>query len=234
MFGPGRWAHRPSATIGVVSTSFADITLAGFLTRLASAEPTPGGGSASAVAGSMAASLLAMVASLSAGRPKYAPYAATLERAAAVGTDMRDRLLALADDDARAYEGFGSAMKMPRETPDEIAARKAAIQAASRAATEVPMQVVRACRTVVAELESLAGRSNLNASSDLVVGALLIDAAARGAAANVFINLPSVGDAEFEDQALREVTGALSLIEDLAAEVRLVVGSGALRDPEDA
>jgi formiminotetrahydrofolate cyclodeaminase len=217
-----------------VGNTFASITLDAFLTRLASAEPTPGGGSASALSGSMAASLLSMVASLSAGRPKYAPYAATLERAAAVGADSRIRFLDFADDDARAYDGFASAMKMPRESAAEVAERKAAIQAAARTATDVPLEIVRACRTVVAELESLAGRSNLNASSDLVVGALLIDAAARGAAANVFINLPSVGDPAFEDDAMREVTSALALIEDLAAQVRQVVGSGELRDPEDA
>ncbi len=215
-------------------TSFASLTVDDFLGRLASSDPTPGGGSASAIAASMAASLLTMVASLSAGRPKYAPYAASLERAAAVGVDMRARFLDLADQDARAYDGFAAAMKLPRETPAEIAQRKVAIQAAARDATEIPLEVVRACRTVVAELESLAGRSNLNASSDLMVGALLTDAAARGAAANVFINLPSVGDSDFEDRAMREVTEALALIQDLAADVRLVVGKGELREPEDA
>ena len=213
---------------------FAASTLGDFLARLASSEPTPGGGSASAVAGSMAAALMCMVASLSAGRPKYAPYASTLERAAAVGGDTQRRLLELADEDSRAYDGFAAAMKLPRETPDEMAGRQAAIRAAARAATEVPMEIVQVCRTVAAELESLAGRSNVNASSDLLVGALLTDAAARGAAANVFINLPSVGDPDFEDRALREVTTAIALIEELAAQVKLVVGSGELRDPEDA
>ena len=215
-------------------TSFAALTLDDLLGRLASADPTPGGGSASAIAASMAASLLTMVASLSTGRPKYAPYAASLERASAVGVDMRARFLDLADQDARAYDGFAAAMKLPRETPGEIAERRAAIRAAARGATEIPLEVVRACRTVAAELESLAGRSNLNAASDLVVGALLTDAAARGAAANVFINLPSVGDTDFEDGAMVEVTEALALIEDLAAEVRLIVGKGELREPEDA
>jgi len=215
-------------------TSFASLTVDDFLGRLASADPTPGGGSAAAIAASMAASLLTMVARLSTGRPKYAPYAASLERAAAVGVDMRARFLDLADQDARAYDGFAVAMKLPRETPAEIAQRTAAIRAAARDATEVPLEVVRACRTVGAELESLAGRSNLNASSDLVVGALLAEAAARGAAANVFINLPSVGDTDFEDRALREVSDALALIEDFAAEVKLEVGKGELREPEDA
>ncbi len=217
-----------------VNPPFGSGTLGDFLARLASAEPTPGGGSASAVAGSMAAALVSMVARLSAGRPKYAPYVSTLDRAGAVGEDTRRRLLELADEDSRAYDGFAAAMKLPHETPVEIAGRQAAIRAAARAATDVPMEVVQVCRTVAAELESLAGRSNMNASSDLLVGALLTDAAARGAAANVFINLPSVGDPDFEDHALLEVTTALALIEDFVAQVRLVVGSGELREPEDA
>jgi methenyltetrahydrofolate cyclohydrolase len=227
-------AGWPGCDNPAVTVPFASMTLDTFLAHLASPEPTPGGGSASAVAGSMASSLLSMVASLSVGRPKYASFVTTLERAATVGADARVRFLALADKDALAFDRFAAAMKMPRETTAEIAARTSAIHAAARLATEVPLEIVRACRTVAAELESLAGRSNVNASSDLVVGAALIDAAARGAAANVFINLPSVGDAAFEDDAMLEVTEALALIADLAAEVRLVVGSSELRDPEDS
>jgi len=181
----------------------------------------------------MAASLLTMIARLSSGRPKYAPYAATIEHAAVAGDDLRVRLWELADRDATAYDGFAAAMKLPRETPDEIARRKTAIRMAARAATEAPLEVVRVCERLAAELETMAGRSNLNASSDLAVAALMTEAAARGAAANVFINLPSIGDPSFEDGAMLEVTEALALIEDLAAQVRLVVGSGELRDPED-
>jgi glutamate formiminotransferase/formiminotetrahydrofolate cyclodeaminase len=157
-----------------------------------------------------------------------------LDRAGAVGEDTRRRLLELADEDSRAYDGFAAAMKLPHETAVETAGRQVAIRAAARAATDVPMEVVQVCRTVAAELESLAGRSNMNASSDLLVGALLTGCRRAGAAANVFINLPSVGDPDFEDHALLEVTTALALIEDFVAQVRLVVGSGELREPEDA
>jgi glutamate formiminotransferase/formiminotetrahydrofolate cyclodeaminase len=163
-------------------------------------------------------------------RQKYAPYASTLERAGAVGTDTRRRLLELADEDSRAYDGFAAAMKMPHETPVEIAGRQATIRAAARAATDVPMEVVQVCRTVAAELESLAGRSNMNASSDLLVGALLTDAAARGAAANVFINLSSVGDPDFEDHALLGVTTARA-DRGLRGPIRLVVGLASCANP---
>lgn len=215
-------------------TTFGSMSLDGFLERLASDAPTPGGGSAAAIAGAMAASLLSMVAALSAGRPRYAPYEATLARAAAAGAAARIHLLELADADARAFDGFSAALKLPRETTDEANERQDAVRAAARAATEIPLEVVRVCQSLASELESMAGRSNTNASSDLVVGALLADAAARGAAANVFINLPSVGDPGFEDAALLEVTDALAVIEDLAARVRLMVGNGKLRDAEPA
>jgi len=214
--------------------SFAKLSLEGFTERLASDQPTPGGGSASAVAGGLAAALLSMVAALSEGRSTYEPYLATLARARAVGEDARRHFLALADADALAYDGFTAARKLPRVTPLEAETRKAALNAAARSATEVPLQIIRACRLVAVELEALAGRCNLNCASDLVVGSLLVDAAARGAAANVQANLSFIGDPDFEGAALLEATESLALIEDLASQVRERVGGGRLRDPEKA
>lgn len=175
-----------------------------------------------------------MVARLSEGRPRYGSYAATCVRAGAVGDGARTRFLELAEADAAAYGSFAAALKLPRDTEEAAAARQHALRSAAREATEIPLEILRACRPVAAELEALAGRSNTNASSDLIVGSLLVDAAARGAAANVMINLPSVGDGDFEGRALNEVTEALALIEDLAAQVREVVGRGKLREPEEA
>ncbi len=199
---------------------FRDDTLAGFVRRLSSGEPVPGGGSASAVAASLGAALVAMVAALSRGRPKYATHALTIARAEAEGRRLADRFLELADEDAAAYGRFSSALKLPRDTEAEIAVRVGAIRAAARGAAQVPMACVDACRDLVAAAETLAGRSNANAASDLVVAAHLAVAAAHGAAANVRVNLASVGDPQLADGLSFRVDEALAAIEGLARTVR--------------
>jgi len=208
---------------------FRDLTIAGFVDHLASAEPVPGGGSASAIAASLGASLVAMVAALSVDRPRYADHAATQASAGATGRALADRLLGLADEDAAAYAEFGAALRMPKDSESERAARTAALRAAARTAAEVPLGCVEACRAIVLAAESLAGRSNLNASSDLAVACLLASAAAHGAAANVLVNLPAVGDDAFAATMRSRVEDLLADIDALSAATRAVVASGEMR-----
>lgn len=220
-------------TIGRVDTSnrFRDLTVAQFVDQLSSGEPVPGGGAAAAIAGSLGAALVGMVANLSEGRPRYADHAALHARAIPAARELQDRMLALADEDAAAFAGYGAAMKLPRETDEEKALRAAAIREAALGATLSPLKTVEASLEVVALAEELAGRSNRNASSDLEVAALMSVAACRAAAANVFINLPSLGD-ETRARELFERTEALAdAVERLAAETREVVRGGAVRDP---
>ena len=207
---------------------FRDLTVATFVERLASGEPVPGGGSAAAIAGSLGAALVAMVATLSEGRPKYAEHAALHAEAGAAAHELSDRLLALADEDAAAFAVYGAAMKMPRDTDEQRDARAAAIREAAVGASMVPFRTVEACLQVVILAEALAGRSNRNASSDLEVSAV---AAARSAAANVYINLPSIGDPDAERDLFRRTEELADTIERLANETREVVRGGSSREP---
>jgi methenyltetrahydrofolate cyclohydrolase len=214
--------------------SLRDLTVEAFVDELASAAPVPGGGSASAIAGSLGAALIAMVSALSAGRPKYADHAALHAAAAETGQRLKGRFLDLADEDATAYGTFASARKMPRESDQERDARSAAMRAAARTASEIPLATVEACLELVAAAESLAGRSNVNAASDLDVAALLGEAAGRGAAANVLINLPDVEDEAYTGEMTARVMGLLDSIEELAAAVHAAVRSGEAREPLSA
>lgn len=210
---------------------FRDLTVAQFVDQLASGEPVPGGGSAAAIAGSLGGALVAMVSALSDGRPKYAEHQALITRARAAGHELADRFLALADEDAAAFAGFGVAMKLPRETDDEKAARAAAISAAAVAATEAPFKTVQACADMVRWAEALAGRSNKNASSDLEVAALMAVAGAEAAAANVYVNLPSIADQVVAADLLERTKHLVDEISRTAATTREHVRSGHSREP---
>jgi formiminotetrahydrofolate cyclodeaminase len=215
------------AIIGLVQApSFRDLTLAAFADRLASSEPVPGGGSASAIAAALGASLVAMVATLTQGRPKYAEHAALAEavvpRAQALGYELFD----LADADAQAYAACAFAMKLPRESFEDKEARDRQIKATAVVAAEVPLRSVERCLDVLRLAELLAGRSNRNASSDLRVASLLVEAAADGAAANVLVNLPLVGPGEWSSATEAQVGDLMRQVVAVARQVRAVVAAG--------
>ena len=216
------------------SVSFSDLTVGQFVERLSSAEPVPGGGSASAMAAALGASLVSMVAALSRGKPKYAAYEATLARCELVGHELTREFLRLADRDAEAYAGYSAALKLPRESEEQKLARQSAVELAARAASEAPFDCVKACARLVTAAEALAGRSNVNAASDVLVAALLGEAAARGAAENVLINLPSTADEQYADSMRWRVDAALHDVAARAARTREIVLSGQSREPEQA
>ena len=213
--------------------SFGGLTLREFVDRLASAEPAPGGGSASAVAASLGAALVAMVAALSTGRPRYAEHAPLHAEIHGRGVELAAELIRLADADAEAYAAYATALKRPKDgSGDGESVRAAALQRSARRAAEVPLETVEACLAVVTAAEVLAGRSNRNASSDLNVAATLAAAAARGAAVNVHVNLPALDMADPWAAAARaRVDGLVTEIERLAEETRRVVLAAESRPP---
>lgn len=182
-----------------------ELSLEQFTEALASSAATPGGGSASALSGALAASLLAMVARITAAHPSYADRAAVLEELAGEADRLRRELLRLVDEDAAAFERVLAAFRLPKETTALKEARSREIQAGYQAAVEPPLRV---CRHAV-EILRLAGRAaelgNPNAVSDVGVAALLAVSALEGAALNVEINLGSIKDETFRDETTEAV-----------------------------
>jgi methenyltetrahydrofolate cyclohydrolase len=158
--------------------------------RLSSSAPIPGGGSASALAGSMAAALVHMVVELTAGKPAAAEFETTLDAVRTDAARLRDVLLDLAEEDAAAYDAVVAARRLPKETDEQRATRAARIASATRDATDAPLRAARAAAEVLALAEQLAPIGNRNAISDVGVAGLLATTAIRGAALNVRINLP--------------------------------------------
>jgi len=212
--------------------SVAEMTLAGFAEDLASDKPAPGGGAAAAVAAALGACLTAMVVRLSLDRPKYAQHTALHEEALSLSDAARMAFLELADADAAAYRAYRAARSLPHETEAEEAARAAVTRDAARGAAQVPLDVVKACHAQVDLVERVTGRTNLYVASDLEVAALLLDSAARSAAANVRVNLGSIGDDGFANAVTAELDQRLQQIQSTADRVRERVAKGTLRRPE--
>jgi formiminotetrahydrofolate cyclodeaminase len=167
------------------------------LAAIRSPEPTPGGGSAAALAGAMGASLLAMVAGLPKSKASTEEDVARLKAAGARCTELAQTLAGLIDRDSEAYGLVMAAYKRPKATDEEKAARSTAIQEGFRAAIAAPLDVMRACAAAAEQGVVILALGNPSAASDGQVGLELLGAGLRGARMNVEINLDSVKDAHY-------------------------------------
>ena len=200
-------------------TKLTSLSVTDLLAALRSPDPTPGGGSAAALAGAIGASLLAMVAALPKSRAASEEHVEHLkdagERCAAASAELE----ALVDRDSDAYDLVVTAYKKLKATDEEKSARSTAIQAALREAIAAPLAVMRACAAAAGHGAVIAALGNPSASSDVQVGFELLGAGLRGAKQNVEINLGSVKDAEYVAWVRAEV----SLIESAFARTQGVV-----------
>jgi len=170
------------------------LSLSGFVSSVASSTPTPGGGSVSAHVGALAAALAQMVAGLTVGRKKYAAVDAEMKQIALDAADVGNELAALVEADSRAYTAVSNAYKLPKEPDDAAVRRSEAITHALLGASRVPLDTARACARVAELAATVATKGNTNAVSDAGVAALLAEAACRGAAYNVRINVAALED----------------------------------------
>lgn len=169
-------------------------TLEGFTEELASDSPAPGGGSAAAYAGALAASLGTMVANLSAHKRGWEERHDFFVTWAVKGQEYRKKLLHCVDEDTHAFNAIISAFRLPKETEEDKIARSAAIQEATRRAIESPMNIIRLSYECFELLDAMAQEGNPNSVSDAGVGALCAYAAVEGGWMNVMINLSGLKD----------------------------------------
>ncbi len=195
-----------------------------FLDELASAAPAPGGGSAAALSGAMGAALLVMVCRLTIGKKKYADVEAQVQAILEKAEALRQKLNALMSEDTAAFNQVMEAYRLPKESEAEKASRAAGIEAALKEATRVPLETGRACAAVIALAEPLARIGNVNALSDAGVAGVCAAAGLKGAALNVLINLASLSEAGFINQAKAEVEGWSSSLVQADEVYRSVAG----------
>ena len=170
------------------------MTVKDYLDLLKSDAPAPGGGSVSALSAAQGVGLVAMVADLTIGREKYAEYEEVCKVAKEEALKLYSAFIEGIDKDTEAFNKVSAAYKLPKNTDEEEAARSAAIREANVGATEVPFETVKLCLDGLKITETMVGKSNPNAASDLGVAALNLLSGIRGAWLNVKINLPGIKD----------------------------------------
>jgi len=174
----------------------------------AKGQPTPGGGSISATAGALGAAMGCMAANFTVGKKKFRKVSAEVEEILTAIDAARIRLADLADADVAAYGDYKAAQDMPKETDEEQAARKSAIQKALAGAMAVPLEVMRQCLAILDTTARLAVIGNPYLVTDVAVCAILAEAAVRGAAYNVLINAAYLADKEAAAKAQRQTADA--------------------------
>lgn len=189
----------------MAENGLASLSVDEFLQRLASGDPTPGGGAASSLGGALGAALVSMVCNLTSGRERYAEHEAEVQAIREAAVALVDGLRTGIDEDAAVYDALMATYRLPRGTDDEKTARTAAIQEATYQAALVPLALAEASASVIDLAERALGKTNAHAVSDLAVAALFGVAGLDGAAANVEINLSALKD----DGRIAELSGRL-------------------------
>lgn len=171
-----------------------DLTV--FISKLASKEPTPGGGGASALIGAIGTALCSMVANLTSGKKKYAEFQEDIDRILNKTEEQIPRLLALIDKDAEVFKPLSEAYGIPKENPDrEIILEKALVNACS-----VPYEILCETEKVLDLLEELSVKGSRLAVSDVGVAATACRAAIEGAVLNIYINTKLMKDRGYAEE----------------------------------
>lgn len=197
-----------------------------FLGELASDSPTPGGGSVAALCGALGAALNSMVANLTIGKKKYADVETDMKRNLQDTETLRVELAQMIDEDAAAFDRVMVALRMPKETDEQKAARSDSLQQALVDAATVPMAVMEMCVGVLRLALPVAEKGNVNAVSDAGVAAQVARAGVHSAGLNVLINLGGIRSEkhrEFVEKARAGMDELIAEADHLCDEVMSLV-----------
>lgn len=201
------------------SPKLVDMTCNGFAEETASESPAPGGGSVSAYMGALGAALGTMVANLSAHKPGWDDRWEFFAKYAEEGHAVMEELIHLVDEDTAAFNEIMAVFGMPKSTPEEKAARAAAMEKATLYATEVPLRTMRCAYRAFPVLQAMVESGNPNSVSDAGVGALAVRAAVLGAMLNVKINAAGLKDRAAADKLVGEAEELAANAKKLEAEL---------------
>lgn len=176
-----------------------DLNLKEFLEQLGSDMPAPGGGSAAAVSCAMGAALISMLCNLTKGRAKYAEFENLVQDALLKSNSLINKALDALQDDNNAYNAVMAAFKLPKSSEQEILSRKHEINNAYKGAVIPPENVADYCIEIMRLAKSLLNKSNINAKSDLIAGAINAYSGLLTALENVKINLAAIEKLGLED-----------------------------------
>ncbi len=183
---------------------YASANLRDYLTDAASDKPAPGGGSVSALAGALAASMGEMASNFTVGKKKFRDVEQEVTACLRELHSNREKLLALLDADVEAYGALSRAYGMSKGSEQEKAARAGAVQKALHQALEVPLNVMRACGSVAETAARLVRIANPNLLTDVGVSAILAEAACAAARLNVEVNLKYIKDRRVAEEVRPE------------------------------
>lgn len=207
------------------SNRLVDLSLTAYSDEVASEKPTPGGGSAASYAGALGAALIAMGCRLTLARKDYEAYHQETNQILAQCEDLRKGLLGVVDEDAQAFEKVMQALHMPKNSEEEKKLRQDALQGALEGAAEAPGKSMQYSMEVMRLAIRLARFGNLNVISDIECGFHLANAAMRGTASNVQINLASIKDSNYVAEKSTVLQANFNEAAELSGQLAKILGA---------
>lgn len=200
-----------------------DMTIGRFLDSVAGPDPTPGGGSVSALAGALGSALVQMVAGLTLDRKGFESCREEMSRIRQDAESCRRILESAIEEDSRAYESVMRAYGLPKGTDEEMTTRGEEIQHALKGAVEPPFRTAETCLRVLQLCRLVVEKGNPNAVTDAAVASLLAHGALQGGVLNVLINLSSISKSDYAEQLKDRLKSLRGDAEGIAQEIMALV-----------